>query len=109
MNNFIHNLLMGPFPDPHKSVRPALQNQWSNIIIIWKNERDATFGIERIFRLFLAFSAYLFPGIYIRHISGNRGLLARKLTLDLYVSLVIIQTLHQKTPSMSKKVVPYRT
>lgn len=78
-------LLVGPFPEPHRYVRPALQNQWTNIIAVWKNECDATFGVERLFRLLLALSAYLFPGIYLRHVSGRHGLLARKLTLDFYV------------------------
>jgi Ion channel len=90
MRAFIRNLLVGPFPQPHRYVRPALQNQWHNIVAIWKNERDATFGIERLFRLILALSAYLFPGIYIRDVSGRRGLIARKLALDFYVSLKLV-------------------
>jgi Ion channel len=90
MKNFIRNLFAGPFPQHDQYVRPALQNQWRNIRTIWNNEQDATFGIERIFRLFIAFSAYIFPGIYIRHISGERGLLARKLAIDFYVFLKLI-------------------
>ena len=72
--------------DPHKYVRPAIQNQWLNILAVWRNTSAATFGIERLFRLFLAISAYLFPGIYIRHVSGKRGLLRRKLALDIFVT-----------------------
>lgn len=83
-------LLAGPFPEPHRYVRPALQNQWKNIMTIWNNESAATFGIERLFRLFLAFTAYVFPGIYIRHVSGLRGLLVRKLAIDFYVTLKLL-------------------
>jgi hypothetical protein len=90
MRNFLRQLFIGPFPDPHKFVRPALQNQWKNITTIWNNDNAATFGIERLFRLFLAFSAYVFPGIYIRHFSGKYGLLHRKLALDLYVSFKVV-------------------
>jgi hypothetical protein len=63
---FLQKLFIGPFPDPHKYVRPALQNQWKNITTV---------------------SAYVFPGIYIRQVSGKHGLLTRKLALDLYVPL----------------------
>lgn len=86
MKNFLESLLVGSMKDPHKYVRPALQNQWKNILAVWNNETAATFGIERIFRLLLATSAYLFPGIYIRHYFGLRGLLSRKLALEAYVT-----------------------
>lgn len=88
--SFIKNLFVGPFHEPYRFVRPALQNQWKNITTIWNNEADATFGLERLLRLILAISGYLFPGIYIRHISGKRGLLPRKLALDAYVLLKLI-------------------
>ena len=90
MRALIRSLLVGPFPEPNRLVRPALRNQWHNIVTIWENKCDATFGIERLFRLMLALSAYIFPGIYIRHVSGLRGLLIRKLALDLYVSLKLV-------------------
>jgi hypothetical protein len=66
-------------------VRPAIQNQWKNITTIWNNETVPTSSIERVFRLFLALTGYLFPGIYIRHFSGKYGLIPRKLALEAYV------------------------
>lgn len=72
--------------DPHRYVRPALENQWRNVLSIWHNDAAATFGIERLFRLFLAISAYLFPGIYIRHWAGRHGLLSRRLALEVFVT-----------------------
>jgi hypothetical protein len=79
--------------EPHKFVRPAFQNQWKNITTIWKNEAAVTFGIERVFRLFLAASAYIFPGLYIRHVSGLRGLLCRKLAIEIYVVVKLVMPL----------------
>lgn len=78
-------MFAGPFPDPNAPVRPAIKNQGNIIKAIWNNEKVATFGIERLFRLALACATYLFPGIYIREISGRHGRLARKLSLDAYV------------------------
>jgi hypothetical protein len=90
MRSFLKALFVGPMKDPHKYVRPAIQNQWKNILTIWSNESSPTFGIKRLFRLFLAVSAYLFPGIYIRHVSGKRGLLRRKLVLDSFVTAKLL-------------------
>ena len=87
MKNLLTKLFVGPFHDPHRYVNPAIKNQWINIKKIWNNSEATTFGIERMFRLFLGFSAYAFPGLYIRHYSGKRGLLSRKLALEIYVSL----------------------
>jgi hypothetical protein len=85
--SIVKQLLVGPFPEHHQYANDALPNQWSNILAIWNNEKDPTFGLERLFRLFIAIAAFVFPGIYIRHFTGKRGLLARKLALDLYVTL----------------------
>ena len=83
-------LFVGPFPDPSKFVRPALPNQRKNISAVWNNEKATTFGIERLFRPFLVFSAYLFPGLYIRHFSGKSGQLSRKLWLDIFVTAKLL-------------------
>lgn len=69
----------------HEIVSLATEKQWQIIIKVWENRARATFGIERLFRLFLAFSAYLFPGMYIREVAGTHGRISRKLALDAYV------------------------
>lgn len=76
--------------NPHRYVHDAIDNQWVNIRTIWSHETSPTFGVERLFRLFLALTAYFFPGIYIRYYFGKDGLLSRKLALDGFVTLKLI-------------------
>lgn len=66
-------------------VYPALKTQYGKIKSVWKNEFYNDFGIERIFRLFLAIIQYALPGLYVRHYFGKSGLLARKLGIEIYV------------------------
>ncbi len=87
MIKFLRSLFIGPEQFEYRFVHPAIRNQWINFKTIWRNESAATFGVERIFRLFLALSSYLFPGLYIRHVSGKHGLLCRKLFVEVYVLL----------------------
>jgi hypothetical protein len=90
MRKFLKKLFVGTMKNPHKYVHLAIENQWKNIHTIWSHETSPTFGIERLFRLFLALTAYLFPGIYIRHFSGKHGLLCRKLALDCFVTIKLL-------------------
>lgn len=90
MKKILVAVLAGKLDDPHKYVRPAIPNQWANTKAVWDNSKDSTFGIERIFRLFLALQPYLFPGLYVRHFSGLKGLLCRKLWLEAYVIFKVI-------------------
>lgn len=86
----LKNLFVGPFPNSRRIPDPALKKQWENAKAVWNNEHEPTFGIERVFRLLLVLSAYIFPGIYVRHVYGKRGVLARKLSVDVFVTLKLI-------------------
>lgn len=70
---------------PTNKLRPAIKNQCLNLKRIWKNTDYKDFGLERIVRLTLALSLFIFPGLYIRHFFGKMGLLSRKLGVELYV------------------------
>ncbi|MEI6821425.1 MAG: potassium channel family protein [Bacteroidota bacterium] len=82
--NFARTLVMGKIKDS-KQLKPALNKHWYNTQRIWRNIHYKDFGIERIIRLFLAFSLFLFPGLYVKHFSGKLGLIPRKLSVELYV------------------------
>jgi hypothetical protein len=87
---FLRLLLVGPFPDNGRKLMPALERQREHLQTVWSNSSVATFGIERLFRLYLVLVAYLFPGIYIRHVAGKFGVIGRKISLDVYVTLKIL-------------------
>jgi hypothetical protein len=70
--------------------RPAICNQWLNVKSIWDNKKYKDFGLERIIRLALALSAFIFPALYIRDVFGRLGRIWRKLAVELYVLLKLI-------------------
>ncbi len=82
--SFTKKLVMGSVKD-RKQLKPALNKHWYNTQRIWRNIHYKDFGIERFIRLFLAFSLFLFPGLYVKHFSGKFGLIPRKLSVELYV------------------------
>ncbi len=45
---------------------------------------DRTYGLERVFRLFLCVVQFIYPIILIREISGRYGGTARKLSVEIY-------------------------
>ncbi|TNE69101.1 potassium channel protein [bacterium] len=69
----------------NRKVNPAIKNQIQNVKRIWNNEKYNDFGLERIIRLSLAISLFFFPGLYVRSFSGQFGLLARKIGVEIYV------------------------
>lgn len=82
---FIKKLFFGACSEYSvKKPAPAIKKQISNIKKIWHSESYKDFGIERIFRLFLACIQFVFPGIYIRNFSGKSAFW-RKICLDFYV------------------------
>lgn len=70
---------------PNVPLPPAILNQIENVKKVWHNEQYVDFGIERLIRIFLVLSLFLFPGLYIKQLSGTRSVVRRKLAVDLFV------------------------
>lgn len=87
---FIKKLFLSQWSTDFRYVKPAIKNQNDHVKQVWNDEKENTFGIERLFKLFLVLSSYIFPGLYIRHISGKFGLLARKICSEVYVIIKLI-------------------
>ncbi|WP_151087968.1 potassium channel family protein [Hymenobacter baengnokdamensis] len=73
-----------------KLKRTAWENQWLNVLRVWRNTRHDDAGIERLIRLKLIWLQYATIGLYVRHFSGLCGLLARKLWVEVYVVLKLL-------------------
>jgi len=69
----------------------AIVRRIKNLKIIWNNEYHEDVGIERIIRLFLAASQFLFIGTYLREVFGKTTI-SRDLSIDLLVLIKIIFT-----------------
>ena len=63
----------------------AIEKRIKNIKAIWDNKHHNDVGIEKVFRLFLATSQFLFPGIYIKHFFGKQGSQVQDLAMDVYI------------------------
>ena len=68
-----------------KKPKSAIKAQTENIKDVWNSKKYKDFGIERVLRLFLVCIQFLFPGLYIRYISGKRNTLTRKVCNEIYV------------------------
>ncbi|MEY3343989.1 MAG: hypothetical protein RL090_1673 [Bacteroidota bacterium] len=66
-------------------VDDVIKKRWSNIKSIWHNEHQDDIGLEKIIRLLLAFSQFLFPGIYIKQLFGSRGIGVQEVVMDLFI------------------------
>ncbi len=65
----------------HEKVASAYRQQAAYLRTVW---HDGSFGIERLVRLFLCLSAFLFPLLLIREVAGRWGGIARRLAVEGY-------------------------
>lgn len=82
------NLVIGPTIGDNKC-KNAITEQWKHLIKIWNDKPKATFGIERLFLLFLVSIQFLMPSLYIRYLSGLRGMICRKIAIEIYTILKV--------------------
>ena len=67
----------------------AYCRQIKHIKAVWNSEKYEDFGIERILRLFLVSIQFIFPGMFIRYISGLKNVFIRKICVEVYVIIKI--------------------
>jgi hypothetical protein len=85
MKKVIKKLLLGDKDKGPQVATGAITKRIQNIKVIWNNDHHDDIGIEKLFRLFLAASQFLFPGIYIKHFFGKKGNDIQDLAMDGYV------------------------
>lgn len=90
MKKALKKLLLSRSESDGIAVENTLKKRWLNILSILHNEHHDDVGIEKLLRLFLAISQFLFPGIYIKHSSGKLGIGYQELFIDLYVIVKVI-------------------
>ncbi len=82
------------FINPHAKEKTftygTLAMRLKNIKAIWNNDFDDDNGIEKMLRLFLAFSQFFFPGLYIKHFFSKKYAIYQDLAIDVYVLLKLI-------------------
>jgi hypothetical protein len=90
MKHILKKLVLGKPTFDNAIEVGAIKKRKQNIKAIWNNDHQDDVGIEKVFRLFLAASQFLFPGIYIKNIAGKRGSQIQDLTMDFYITLKVL-------------------
>lgn len=85
MIHSIRKLFLGKTYSETKPLESAIGKRIKNIVAIWNNELHEDIGIEKILRLFLALSQFLFPGIYIKQVFCKKGAAHQDLSMDFFI------------------------
>lgn len=87
MKSFFKKLFLGKVSSNDKRSRhiSPIQKRILNIRSIWNNDHQDDNGIEKLFRLFLAISQLLFPGVYIKQLANKYGPEYQDLAMDGYI------------------------
>src|SRR5882762_5172788 len=88
MKLFFKKLILGSKPSD-KPVS-AIADRIKNIKAIWNNEHDNDMGIEKMFRLFLAASPFVFLGLYVKEMAGRVGQAYQDLAVDILVLFKVV-------------------
>lgn len=87
MRRSIHKLLMGKGHPAGQEFHSTIQRRVENIRAIWNNKYEEDAGLEKLIRLGLAFSQFLFPGMYVKHLLWKKGPLYQDLATEIFVLL----------------------
>ncbi len=85
MKQFLFKLFFGK-PEYNKPIKEsAYSSHRRNFIKIWNNEKHHDIGFEKMLRLFLVATQYIFPGLHVRNFFGKFGLIKRNVAIEFFV------------------------
>jgi hypothetical protein len=85
MKQFFKKLLLGKVSMKDKPRVDPIQKRILNIQSIWNNDHQDDNGIEKMIRLFLSISQFIFPGVYIKYILYKTKFEWQDLAMDIYI------------------------
>ena len=85
MKIFFKKLLLGKVSMKDKPKIDPIQKRLLNIKSIWNNDHQDDNGIEKMIRLFLSISQFIFPGVYIKYILYKTKFEWQDLAMDIYI------------------------
>lgn len=85
MKRFLKKLFFANISKSEDLPNEVIQKRISNLKDIWNNKYHNDSGIEKLLRLILAFSQFLFPGIYIKEAFKRYGGLVQELVTEVFV------------------------
>lgn len=87
MRKVLNKLVMGRGHPEGAELHPTVQRRVENLKAIWNNEFEEDAGLEKLVRMLLAASQFLFPGMYIKHLWWRKGPLHQDLATEIFVLL----------------------
>ena len=90
MKKFITKLFLGENICRETIKESAITRRIKNLKVIWDGD---DYGLERLFRLFLALTQFIFAGTYVRQIFGRHSSIYRDISIDVFVFLKIIYSI----------------
>ena len=67
-----------------KKIKPAIKLQCEHVSYIFSN-RDQSFGIERLVRAILVIVPFVYPTLYVRHLTSKKGVAWRHIAVEILV------------------------
>jgi hypothetical protein len=90
MKLFLKKLILGKPSVDEQPTKGAIDKRIRNLKAIWDNDQHDDIGIEKILRLFLAISQFLFLGTYIKQVFGKKGIAYQDLSVDAFVLFKVL-------------------
>ena len=84
---FLKKIFLGENPDFTQKADNAYKQQIGYLKQIWN---DKTYGLERIFRLFLCLVQFIYPAILVKSIFSNSGKTGRRLSVEVYIIIKLL-------------------
>lgn len=88
MRSTVRKLIIGRGQRPGER-QPTIARRWDDLRAVWNNTFEEDAGLEKLVRLGLAASQFLFPGMYIKHLFWRRGPLYQDFAIEV---LVLVKT-----------------
>lgn len=83
----VKKLFLGKEGARVEEVHDTLKTRWANVRAIWNNDFEEDAGLEKVVRLMLAISLFLFPGVYVRWLFWRKGAIYQDLAMEVYILL----------------------
>jgi len=85
MRRMLKKLIIGKERADQELPHSTIQRRWENVVAIWNNTYEEDAGLEKIVRLLLSISQFLFPGMYVKHLFWRKGPLYQDFAMEIFV------------------------
>ncbi|MDF3076834.1 MAG: potassium channel protein [Sphingobacteriaceae bacterium] len=85
MRKHLVKLFIGREPNEDRQPIDVIGSHSTMLKQVWNGRSYDDFGLERLFRLFLIMSKFLFPTLYMEHFFGKISFTAKKAWIEVYV------------------------